>query len=578
LRWHRVKPSWRLARSLATVVLYAAAVVWLTWPLAPNAATHLPNTSGPSSTDVPYITWALAWQSHALATDPMRYFEANIYHPAPHALLYGDPGLAALPIFAPIFLESGNPALAINVVLLAGITLTAWSLHYVVESWTGSWLAGLVGAATFLTNPWEIPYFFGWAPTYAILCYLPFVAYLAAHPIERLDDAVALALLVALQSTGNMVYVAASTLVPVMVLAAARLARGSSRASGTRLALVLVLACLLLAPIYFAYARVRLENRDLARQSTWAHVEAPADASGDPTAAPTRHERFLPQAFLWRRDTTWLAPAMLALVLLGGIAAWWRPVARAGLESIWRHGLLWSAVGLFLATPKLSWGGTSIMLPHYWLLERCAPFANAVLREDRRLGLPCLVGFALLAGAALVTCARTVPARFATSARVLVAAIVVGSAAISQRALATPMGLLPAESYGTRISAILGAVDGPVLQLPVGRNGVDPRYHAPAMYRSIGHWEPLLNGYSSYWPAGFAERMTLAARLPDADALAELVRETGLTAVVVNLVGSTPEERVTWRTAAAQHDVGRLHLAVRETEDLLFLVDKHGLR
>jgi hypothetical protein len=140
------------------------------------------------------------------------------------------------------------------------------------------------------------------------------------------------------------------------------------------------------------------------------------------------------------------------------------------------------------------------------------------------------------------------------------------------------MGLLPAESYGTRISAILGAVDGPVLQLPVGRNGVDPRYHAPAMYRSIGHWEPLLNGYSSYWPAGFAERMTLAARLPDADALAELVRETGLTAVVVNLVGSTPEERVTWRTAAAQHDVGRLHLAVRETEDLLFLVDKHGLR
>jgi hypothetical protein len=106
----------------------------------------------------------------------MRYFEGNIYHPAPHALLYGDPGLAALPIFAPIFLESGNPALAINVVLLAGITLTAWSLHYVVESWTGSWLAGLVGAATFLTNPWEIPYFFGWAPTYAILCYLPFVA------------------------------------------------------------------------------------------------------------------------------------------------------------------------------------------------------------------------------------------------------------------------------------------------------------------------------------------------------------------------------------------------------------------
>src|SRR5262249_55741584 len=153
-----------------------------TWPLAASVETDLPHTIGVSDVDVPYIAWALAWQSHALATSPTHYLDANIYHPAAHALLYGDPGIAALPVFVPIFLETGNPTLAIDLVLILGIALTAWSLHYVVELWTGSWLAGLVGASTFLTNYWAIPWFFGWAPTYAVLCYLPFIAYLAARP------------------------------------------------------------------------------------------------------------------------------------------------------------------------------------------------------------------------------------------------------------------------------------------------------------------------------------------------------------------------------------------------------------
>src|SRR5881397_77853 len=55
------------------------------------------------------------------------------------------------------------------------------------------------------------------------------------------------------------------------------------------------------------------------------------------------------------------------------------------------------------------------------------------------------------------------------------------------------------------------------------------------MYRSTFHWRPLLNGYSSYYPAGFGERMTIADHLPDADALTTLRRETGLDAILVHL-------------------------------------------
>ena len=54
-----------------------------------------------------------------------------------------------------------------------------------------------------------------------------------------------------------------------------------------------------------------------------------------------------------------------------------------------------------------------------------------------------------------------------------------------------------------------------------------------AMYRSLSHWRPLLNGYASYWPAGWKERMADATRLPDAAVLARLVRDTGVTTIIV---------------------------------------------
>ena len=48
------------------------------------------------------------------------------------------------------------------------------------------------------------------------------------------------------------------------------------------------------------------------------------------------------------------------------------------------------------------------------------------------------------------------------------------------------------------------------------------------MYFSIVHWLPLVNGYSGYSPPEHAQLMDAARRLPDPEALALLVRATGL--------------------------------------------------
>src|SRR2546429_26029 len=129
----RRRMSQRLPAAIVPLALYCVAVVWLTWPLAAHLRTHLPSTEVACSFDTLLIAWVLAWQTHALATAPLHFAQANIYHPARHALFYCEAGVGALPYYAPAFLLTGSPALALNVTLLGGVALTAWALHLVVR-------------------------------------------------------------------------------------------------------------------------------------------------------------------------------------------------------------------------------------------------------------------------------------------------------------------------------------------------------------------------------------------------------------------------------------------------------------
>jgi hypothetical protein len=101
------------------------------------------------------------------------------------------------------------------------------------------------------------------------------------------------------------------------------------------------------------------------------------------------------------------------------------------------------------------------------------------------------------------------------------------------RYVAAEYPLASAERPDSALVRVLEAGEGPVLELPVwGATAI--LWQLGAMIRSTFHWRPVLNGYGSYWPAGFRGRMQLARRLPDPDALAILRRETGVTTVVVH--------------------------------------------
>ncbi|MFP6663402.1 MAG: hypothetical protein VCC00_04290, partial [Deltaproteobacteria bacterium] len=109
---------------------------------------------------------------------------------------------------------------------------------------------------------------------------------------------------------------------------------------------------------------------------------------------------------------------------------------------------------------------------------------------------------------------------------------------------------------------------GPVLELPVPKNRrgrTAPEPQVAAMYRSIFHGRPVLNGYSSYEPPGFQERMELARRLPDEAALQELRAQTGLSALVVHPKALRGPARAQWLALATRG--GNASLALRARGD-----------
>jgi hypothetical protein len=118
--------------------------------------------------------------------------------------------------------------------------------------------------------------------------------------------------------------------------------------------------------------------------------------------------------------------------------------------------------------------------------------------------------------------------------------------------------------------------NGPLLQLPVDPGAsleAQLGAQALAMFESIGHWRPLLNGYGGFFPQAFVERMRLAARLPDATALAELRRNTGVVQVLVRRELTTGVMRERWDALARMGGGEGLRLVARDGTGLLFDVE-----
>jgi hypothetical protein len=565
----------RVAGLSIALVCYAGIVAVLTWPLLPNAATHLPATAPACGFDTLYSAWVLAHETRALLADPARLAEGNHFHPAPGTLFYGPTAFGALPYFAPLFLATDNPALSSNVTFLVSIALTAWTLHLVVHRWTGLHSAGALAAASYLLTPWVLWEWLPTTPHWAVLQYLPLIVLLSAAPAAGARRNFALLGLVVLQCLTDVTYLAAAVLAPLALLAALRLLRRPTRPAGAAL-LGLVVTTLVVVSVPIAgHLRVRTGNPNIERQTYWR-----SDAEFF-----RQHGTALPRGLLARNAPTAVPTA--ALWLIGAVVLGFA-LRRPQHAPAWTAAAFWTLTGAYLSlTPSVRWGDQAIDLPQAWLAE-WVPLYRAI-RVPSRLGVTALVGLSLLAGLAFAECAARIrqakPLRNAASlANATVAATLLSIMFAQYRAnlpAASGSGLLgPPYPIATAIAregpfqSLLGQPGGPLLEFPPQLAPPERAmvWHAQALYRSIFHRRKILNGYASYWPAGFEERMVLATHLPSPDAVARLRRETGLELLWVHTDYLSPTARGRWIDLFERGGLGDLRPAAREGGELLFAV------
>ena len=85
--------------------LYALLTILLTFPLSVTADRHLP---GAGADDLLFM-WTLAWNTHALVTEPLSIFDANIFYPNANSLAYSENLIGSAFFAAPVLWLTGNP-------------------------------------------------------------------------------------------------------------------------------------------------------------------------------------------------------------------------------------------------------------------------------------------------------------------------------------------------------------------------------------------------------------------------------------------------------------------------------------
>lgn len=493
-----------------------------TWPLVLHLTDHIvdgarfinaehPERWAPANigADVFTTVWILNWDLHALRTQPLDLFDANIFWPARLALARSEHMLATALLGVPGRLV-GGPVFAHQTALLLSLTLSAWATAWVTWRWTGSRLAALATGILFVTIPFH----------QAQRMHLQSLG-TAGFPLivlglERFGAegrrrwlALATGALVWQMASGQYLAFFALTIWGVAG-AIALLAGRPADAPWRRFGRDLCWLALASAAAAGAYLPLALPYAHLSRLAELpSNVDQPLLQLGIFSVA--EYVTGAATHALWQVR---IAPPLLALAAVG-IVAWRR--------TEWRRVVLLVVVAVVGAL--LSLGPKPGGLGLYRLLADVMPGFHT-LREPVRFVIVPQLAAVLLAGGGIASLAR----RWARVGALLACALVAWAVVQNVH------GTLPLRAVGVpepyRYLARCGAGD-PLLELPAWHVGLEWR-DAERSFLSTYHWLPLLNGRSGYSPPIKELNMALARQLPSPDALAELRATTSVRWILVD--------------------------------------------
>lgn len=492
---------------LPALALFVSLAALHTWPLV----TDLAHLSRNDNADTLLNEWTLAWVAHQLANDPVHLFDANIFYPDRDALAYSEALVVQGVMGAPLLWLGASPVLTYNLLLLAGLALTGWTMCLVVARWTGDWVAGVTSGVLMAFNAHtltRLPHLQALHVEFLPLALLALDALLRGAGRRT---AVWLGAWVALQSLTS-VHLLVFTVVAVTV---ATLARPEDWLGGPfwrlapKLTLAAAVAGVFLVPFLLPYWR--LHEQGIARSLD--EVASFAASWRDYLTTNARVHEWL-RGFVW--GTTGLFPGLTGLALVG-LSTTWRVAFH---DPRARMCLAFGICGVLLSFGPL--------MPGYAFLYSSLPLLQGI-RAVSRFGYLSLVAVAIVGGFGMAALRQRLNHasgwRTAVSGAVLVVAVV--------EPLTIPNRYRPFDGI-PRIYAEPSEDPGAVVaELPFPRPAL-ASLNVHYMLNSTANWKPLLNGYSGIIPASYHHHYDALRTFPSAESVAAL-RAFGVTHVFVHV-------------------------------------------
>jgi len=134
--------SWR--RHAPVFLLFLLLSVVMTYPLAFRLSDAVVNYGDPLLN-----TWIMAWDIHALKTQPLHLFDANNFYPYENTLAYSENLLTTALLAAPWTWLTDNPVLAHNMLTLLSFAFGGFCAYLLIEYLTGRSFGGMIGGIVF---------------------------------------------------------------------------------------------------------------------------------------------------------------------------------------------------------------------------------------------------------------------------------------------------------------------------------------------------------------------------------------------------------------------------------------------
>ncbi len=469
-------------RGLVEAIVVVLAALALTSALTYPLAFTLDRIGRINTDDGRWSIWVVSWVAHALTTEPLGVYNANIFYPERNALAFSEANLVAGAIGAPAWVLTKNPYATHNVAALASFVIAAAGAYYLVRYLTGHRGAAAVAAVIYAFCPFVFArtahiqlLFTGGIP----FCLLAFHRLVDKATVGR---SVVLGVSLWLQALACAYYgIFAGLMVGLgtLVYAATR-RRWRDAEYWVAIGLAAFVSVGLTIPFFVPYLRVQREA-GFARTLEDARMYS-ADIGAWLASSAWAHRWWLSAIEPFNEV---LFPGILATVLgLGGLIAAMRTPDRREVAAFY---------GLALVIAFwLSFGPDAGL---YTLFHNTIPVFS-FLRAPARIGIVVTLCLVVFAGVLLATLLRgRAPATLAAAVLVVVAAAGLNQAPLTAMREVEP---LPA-AYRT----LAVQVPGVVAEFPYFYQRGDFPRHAIYMLNSASHWLPLVNGYSDHIPERF---------------------------------------------------------------------------